>query len=412
MNVISQLDDIRRQNRVKILSCLRANGGMSRTAIASKTGLSAATVTTITADMLTDGILLRADEPVDPAGGRGRPRVKLYFNAQFACIGVIILRLNQIFVSVVDYCGSTIYQDEISLVTTSISTTRLLTALTDALQAGLNNIPDAKINLKHVGVCVQGTTDVSGTAMLWSPVIEPRNVPVSQYLSAKFGVSVSVHNDCNIIAKALRHNEPEIFQDDFAAVLLSQGIGIGLFQNGELVQGRNSSGTEFGHMTYMPEGALCRCGRHGCIEAYAGGYGIIRNAKNEDPCSSPQNDIKTEEMDNILALASAGDPSALRSFRQAGAAIGTGLANLFALIDPFPVAIVGVGAKAQDHLEHSIRKSIGQSNMHSDKVEIPILFYQDENPFIREGGALTALIEVDKYLSGNQNRKKAIEIVQ
>ncbi len=126
----------------------------------------------------------------------------------------------------------------------------------------------------------------------------------------------------------------------------------------------------------------------------------------------PQNDIKTEEMDNILALASAGDPSALRSFRQAGAAIGTGLANLFALIDPFPVAIVGVGAKAQDHLEHSIRKSIGQSNMHSDKVEIPILFYQDENPFIREGGALTALIEVDKYLSGNQNRKKAIEIVQ
>ncbi len=412
MNVISQLDDIRRQNRTKILSCLRANGGMSRTAIASKTGLSAATVTTITADMLANGILLRSEQPVDPAGGRGRPRVKLYFNAQFACIGVIVLRLNQIFVSIVDYCGNTIYEHEISLVTTSISTTRLLSALTGALRAGLAKIPDAKNNLKHVGVCVQGTTDVSGTTMLWSPVIEPRNVPVSQHLGAKFGVSVSIHNDCNIIAKALRHNEPEIFQDDFAAVLLSQGIGIGLFQNGELVQGRNSSGTEFGHMTYMPEGALCRCGRHGCIEAYAGGYGIFRTAMAQDPDSPPQDDIKSGEMDDILAQARAGDPNASHAFQQAGAAIGAGLANLFALIDPFPVAMVGIGAKARDQLEHSIRKSIGQSNMHSDKEEIPIMFYQDENPFIREGGALTALIEVDKYLASNQDRKRAIEIAQ
>ncbi len=410
MSVVNQLDDIRRQNRSKILSCLRVHGGMSRTAIAGRTNLSAATVTTITADMLATGILTRAEELVDTTGGRGRPRVNLHFNSQFACVGVIALRLNQLFVSIVDYCGDTIYQHEVSLVTTSISTNRLLAKLTDALRAGLDHVPGSDRNLIHVGVCVQGTTDVSGTSMLWSPVIEPRNVPIGEHLKSEFGASVSVHNDCNIIAKALRHNEPEIFQNDFATVLLSHGIGIGLFQNGELVQGRSSSGTEFGHMTYIPQGALCRCGRLGCIEAYAGGYGIYRNANNMNPSVLPKDEIKAEELDEILEKARANDPSALHSFEQAGAAIGTGLANLFALIDPFPIAIVGVGAKARDQLEQPIRKSIGQSRMHHEKREVPILFYEDENPFIRKGSAVTALMAVDETISSRQRRKTIASI--
>jgi predicted NBD/HSP70 family sugar kinase len=410
MSVVNQLDDIRRQNRSKILSCLRVHGGMSRTAIAGRTKLSAATVTTITADMLATGILTRAEELIDTTGGRGRPRVNLHFNSQFACVGVIALRLNQLFVSIVDYCGNTIYENEISLVTTSISTDKLLTILTNALRAGLDQIPGSDRNLVHVGVCVQGTTDVSGTSMLWSPVIEPRNVPIGKHLESKFGASVSVHNDCNIVAKALRHNEPEIFQNDFAAVLLSHGIGIGLFQNGELVQGRSSSGTEFGHMTYIPQGALCRCGRLGCIEAYAGGYSIYRNAEKIDPATMPKDDIKVEELDDILARARANDPAAMYSFEQAGAAIGTGLANLFALIDPFPIAIVGFGAKARDQLEPPIRKSIGQSRMHHEEKEVPILFYEDENPFIRKGCAVTALIAVDETISSRQRRKRIADI--
>jgi predicted NBD/HSP70 family sugar kinase len=410
MNTTNQMDEIRRQNRANILACLRTHSAMSRTGIAARTGLSAATISTITADMLANGILLRAEEANDPAAGRGRPRVNLSFNPAFSCVGVIVFQLNQIFVSIVDYSGQTIYSNEIPLVTTSISTEDLLDALVNALRTGLENVPDASGNLKHVSVCVQGTTDVSQTTMLWSPIVQTRNIPISQHLGMVFGVTVSVHNDCNIVAKALRYKEPDFFKADFAAIVLSHGIGIGLFQNGELVKGRNSSGTEFGHMTYIPGGALCRCGRLGCIEAYASEYGIYRNAKNLKQDTAPQDDIKSGEMDKILALAHANDPLAIASFEMAGAAIGTGLANLFALIDPFPVAIVGAGAKARDHLENIIRKSICGSNMHSHTEQVPILFYHDENPFLREGCALAALSEVDEHIASNQPRRKVTEI--
>ena len=404
MNTSNQMDDIRRQNRANILASLRTHGSVSRTTIASLTGLSAATVSTITADLLAGGILVHAEEISDAISGRGRPRVNLSFNADYACVGVFVIQFNRLYFSLVDYCGQTIYVRETSLVTTAISAGELLDILVKSVNCGLDEISGTREKLKHIGVCIQGTSDVLETTMLWSPVIQPRNVPIGEHLKKEFAVSVTVHNDCNIIAKSLRYKEPEIFQTDFAAVLLSQGIGIGLYQNGELVRGRNSSGTEFGHMTYIPGGALCRCGRRGCIEAYAGGYGIYRNANKQKQDAAPQDDITLKDMEDIWVLARKGDEVARHAFEEAGAAIGIGLANLFALIDPFPVAIVGLGARASDLLEKTIRKTICDSNMHPDIEKIPIVFYHDENPFMQDGCALTALSAVDENISSTQTR--------
>ncbi len=88
----------------------------------------------------------------------------------------------------------------------------------------------------------------------------------------------TVENDCNMIAVALRWHKPERYRDDFIAILLSHGIGMGMVLKGELFTGTQSSGGEFGHMIHRPDGALCRCGRRGCVEAYAGNYAIWRNA--------------------------------------------------------------------------------------------------------------------------------------
>ena len=400
MNSTNQLDEIRRQNRTKILAILRNNGTMSRTAIANLTGLSAATVSTITADMLANGILCDDEEPSDPISTRGRPRVNLSFNASYASVGVFVIQLNQIYLALVDYCGEIIYSSEISLVTSSISSEELLKNLVDALNVGLKQTPSVGQNLKHIGVGVQGTSDVLETMLLWSPAIQPRNVPIARVLNEQFGVSASIHNDCNIAAKSLRHKEPEVFQSDFATILLSQGIGIGLYLNGQLLKGQKSSGAEFGHMTYIPGGALCRCGRRGCIEAYAGSYGIFRSAENYNRDTPSDDNFDPVELAGILDQARGGDEAAIYAFKEAGRAIGTGLANLFAMHDPFPVAIVGMGATASDQLEGPIRQSISGSNMFGNTQEIPLHFYDNDIPFVREGCAITALMRVDEIISG------------
>ncbi|MFK5980542.1 MAG: ROK family protein [Rhizobiaceae bacterium] len=395
-------DDVRVQNRTKLISALRMKGSMSRTKLAEHTGLSAATVTLITADLLDKKILLRQEETAKVKNSRGRPRVTLAFNPDFARVGVIVLQLNHIMVSIVDYQGKTIFNDEYTLETTTISSELLLQEMIDFFSAGLQkaNIPQNR--LRHVSVGVQGATDIQGTKLRWSPIIQHQELLIKQSLEPAFGVPVSVHNDCNMIAQALRWNEPDIYHSDFAAILLSQGIGMGLYHNGQLVQGKRSSATEFGHMTYIPDGALCRCGRHGCIEAYASEYAIYRHANLQDADSPPNSNIKQREMDEIAEQARNNSPIAVESFERAGSAIGAGLASLFALIDPFPVVFVDTGTKAKDLIENSIRKTIGEMPMSLQPDEISMRFYEDKNPLIRDGCAVTALMEVDRDInSGN-----------
>ena len=61
-----------------------------------------------------------------------------------------------------------------------------------------------------------------------------------------------MENDCNMMAVALRWRDPERYRDDFIAILLSHGIGMGLVLKGELFTGTHSSGGEFGHMIHRP----------------------------------------------------------------------------------------------------------------------------------------------------------------
>src|SRR6185295_10353909 len=148
----------------------------------------------------------------------------------------------------------------------------------------------------------------------------------------------------NMIALALRSHDPERYRNDFIAILLSHGIGMGLVLRGELFIGTQSSGGEFGHMIHRPDGARCRCGRRGCVEAYAGNYAIWRSAHLQGEDEEPVADVSDADILALAAQARAGEGPERRAFAKAGEAIGFGLGSLFALIDPAPVAFVGVGA--------------------------------------------------------------------
>ena len=128
-------------------------------------------------------------------------------------------------------------------------------------------------------LAIQGITDARARTMLWSPITPHSDIRFADMLEREFAIPTTVENDCNMMAVALRWRDPERYRDDFIAILLSHGIGMGLVLKGELFTGTQSSGGEFGHMIHRPGGALCRCGRRGCVEAYAGNYAIWRNAR-------------------------------------------------------------------------------------------------------------------------------------
>ena len=144
-----------------------------------------------------------------------------------------------------------------------------------------------------------------------------------------------------MIARALRQWHGEELGPSFATVLFTHGVGMALTLDGRAFAGIRSSALEIGHLRFERDGALCRCGRRGCIEAYAADYGIARLAGGGPLDTAPPGRVAADTLDELIAAARRGERAAVQAFAVAGAAVGDGLAELFILLDPMPVALVG-----------------------------------------------------------------------
>lgn len=392
MTIIARSDDLRVRNRQRVMTAIRRAGRLSRIDIARNTGLSAATVTAIAAELVDSGLLVGVEAGERQRSGRGRPKVELSINPETAVVVSTVFKRNTVSSSVFDYAGDLLGEDLIETDTSTLDVDEIRQLLRRSV-AGVLEKTGSKKRLKRIVVGVQGTTDTSGHTMLWSPVTKHRDLAVAEWLSSDFSVPVRVWNDCDMIAKSLHWQDPEAFRANFAAILLSYGVGMGLFQNGEPMNGSLSSGMEFGHMTYIPDGEACRCGKRGCIEAYAGDYAIGRRAQVN---GSEQASADAFDVDKIVDAARNGEANAIGAINVAGSALGTGLANLFALTDPIPVALVGSGAKAFEFMEAPMRRALKDSIPGEVSATIDITCFPDEMPIIHNGCAISALLVVDR----------------
>lgn len=390
-------DDLRRQNRETVLRALRRAVTLSRTALCRVTGLSPATVSAITAGLLGERVLVEWRENGAPAQKRGRPQVALALNPAVASVAAISLTLNRVSAALIDYSGKLIAEEIHRFDTVKAGPEQLAGEIETTLRRVLDAHPAEARWLMEIAVGIQGVTDANGRLLLWSPITPVTDLPLAGQLERKFGVPAVLANDCNMIAEGLRWRDPERFGADFAALLLSNGIGMGLYLRDQPFNGVRSSAAEFGHMIHIPHGARCRCGKHGCIEAYAGDYAIRRRAALRSPDAPPEDDIPVEDM-RALAKKARHSPGPERdAYREAGTAIGTGLGNLFALIDPVPVALVGPGAAEFSLIEETMREAIAGSMAGSKFDTIAIQCYAEEHSLIREGCMITALKNIDRH---------------
>lgn len=388
------IDLVRENNRALILRALRRGGAQSRTALGRVTGLSPAAVSGITSAMLEEGLLLQADAENETAKGRGRPQVKLLLNPLHASVVAVMIAVNRIRLKLIDYAGEERAESRVDVAALELQRGDFIRAIGDAVFTLLEDCPHPAGPLSRIEISVQGITDGAGAKILWSPVLRAREIDLGRRFSRRFGVPVSVMNDCAAMTEALQWIDPPRYRGRFAAVLIGYGVGMGLFIDGAPFVGLRDSAVEFGHMNHVPGGALCRCGRRGCVEAYAADYAIWRRAKGLDTgalVAPPQ----PEEMARIEELARVGDEQARTAYREAGRAIGFGLGRLFALIGPVPVAFTGSGTSSIDLLEAGLRDGFEQSLVEDLRGELVFETLGDEVTLVFKGLAMAALNRLD-----------------
>lgn len=383
-------DDVRLRNRAALISALREDGPRSRTALAAATGLSAATVSAIGGALLEEGVL--APVAAEAQGGRGRPQAPLGLNPARATAAAIVVSNRAVDTVVVDYAGDAIGRSWRGALPRDAGPAALFAALAaeiDAARAGA--LRSGAPALAALTIAWQGVADAEARRVVWSPIIDARGVDFAGPLAARCGGRVAVMNDAAMVAEAFlrggarRSGAPT----DLALLLVGPGVGMGLVLDGAAAAGRASSAMEFGHMTHVPGGAPCACGRLGCVEAYAADYAILRAAGRD-------------ERDDPLALAQAardGDRAALAAFAAAGEALGYGLGRLFALLGPLPVALAGSGAAAADLLRPAMAAALKQALAPELSGPLELSVAGDATALALEGAAAHALRRLDAALA-------------
>jgi predicted NBD/HSP70 family sugar kinase len=386
------MDEVRRRNRALLLAALRRAGPASRTRLSALTGLSSGAVSSLSADMLGEGLIAPALALPGEAGARGRPQAPLCLDRRRGMVAALSVAASGVRLRLVDYAGGAVAESDGPALPAGVGAAEAAATLGDRID-GLRAAAGPTPSLSAVALAVQGVVDKGARRVLWSPILATRGLDLAGPLEDRFGAPVSVRNDCAMMAEALHRREPDAWGGDFAVLLIGRGVGMGLYLGGAPFEGRASSAAEFGHLVHRPEGPLCRCGARGCVEAYAADYALLRAAGRAPPdalAAPPPGAVA-----RLAAQARAGDGAARAAFEAAGEALGYGLGRLFTLVGPVPVAATGAGAAALDLMEPALRAGLAAA--HAPELASPLRLDTagDETALALEGAALSALGRLD-----------------
>jgi predicted NBD/HSP70 family sugar kinase len=339
--LIPSVADSMRPLRQQIFERIRAAGTLPRVQVAKELGVSPASVTAITSELIENGLIEEVVSVRDGEQTRGRPPVALGVRAGAHLVAGIKLSDRENTAVVVDFAGNLLASEtmrqrqglhELAEILDEVET--LVGRVT--ARAGID-----RRDLSAVGIGVPGFVDSASGSVFWSPVLRERQVPLAAAVEERLGLPVHIDNDANLVALAELWFGVGRELADFAVVTIEHGVGMGLVLNHRLYRGAHGVGTELGHMKVQLDGALCRCGQRGCLEAYVADYALAREATTALNLIHHDRQSTGELLESLFEQAKDENSAARSIFRRAGRYLAVGLANVVNLFDPGLIILSG-----------------------------------------------------------------------
>lgn len=334
----------------RVLALIRATGDVTRAELVERTGLSRATVGARLDGLQQAGLIAEAELT---STSRGRPPSRFRFRHEGGALLIADSGATGVRLAVTDLAGSVLEQSRLAL-DIAAGPEPWLGAVVDAFAALLADLHLGATDVRGIGLALPGPVD-SVAGMVVSPPIMTGwdRYPIRAHLSAHFDAPVVVENDANAMAIG-EHRLAHPGVSSMLMLKLATGIGAGLIAGGTIFRGADGAAGDIGHIqVVVPEEGTppqCRCGNQGCIEAYAGGWAIVRDLREAGQ--------QVTSVHDAVQLIATGDPTATRLLRRAGRIIGIALSDAVSLLNPEVVVIGGELAGAENHLFAGIRESV------------------------------------------------------
>ncbi|MBP2217943.1 ROK family protein [Arthrobacter sp. CAN_C5] len=323
---------------VAVARAVLIHGPLSRAALTARLDLSAASLTRLAKPLLDSGVLVEVNDVADGSVGRpSRPLDIAPHKGRFVGVKLTGTHL---------YAVSTGIRAEPMAWIDHPLTDRSPGGVIDDIARSINNLEIE--DLTGVGVSLGGF--VRHGVVEHAPFLEWHGVHLAELLSERVGAPVTVENDVVALAEAERWFGIGRDLPGFAIVTIGAGVGYGLVVGGQAVRTVDAGAGTGGHIPLAAGGPVCPDGHRGCAQAVltSGAIAGQVSAALQRPVS----------YDEVLRLASAGEPSAQTVVNAAGDALGRFIALAANLTLQSSVVLAGEGIGIYDLVAHRVTNAV------------------------------------------------------
>lgn len=267
-------------------------------------------------------------------------------------------------------------------------------ASVDALMPIIDTVGGIE-KIKALGIGAPNGNYYNGTIEYAANLVWQGVVPIAKKFEEALGIPVIVTNDANAAAVGEFTYGVARGMKNFIMITLGTGVGSGIYINGQLVLGCDGLAGELGHLTVVPGGRTCGCGRKGCLETYCSATGVARTAREYlDKRDTPSllRDIKPEDITSfeVYKAAVAGDELAKEIFEVTGSMLGEACANFALFCSPEAFIFMGGLTKAGDLLMKPLQKAYDEHvlSVYKGKAKLMLSGLKDSETAVLGASAL------------------------
>jgi len=298
----------------------------------------------------------------------GRKPTLLHIKSHDRLAVAVDIRFSKTYVMVCDLSGR---QLALETYDTIFSIPEFVRNLADRIRRMLKTNGIAA-GVEGVGVAVPGMVDQRSGRILNAPALGWKGVEFRHQLAAATRLPVEIENSgraCTLAHLWLERSEPARPQN-FVYVGVSDGVGVGVVVNGELLRGSDHIAGEFAHVPLNLEGPRCMCGANGCWEAYISNLATLSRYFGWNLYKLSPNKLNVKRHANgthqsftvldLIARARAGDRKAMDAIQATGRFMGLGLGTIINVINPECIYLDGEITTAWDLIENTVRPAMAE----------------------------------------------------
>lgn len=344
-------------NRRIVLNLIRKHQPVSRAELSRQSGLQRSTVSAITEELISERWVKEGALGYLP---RGRKPVHLHINEERAGIIGINIRPSGTTIALAALDTRFLARDAMP---TSNNPQAFLRELNRRI--GKLRKSHSQVNCEGIGIALPGRVDPKSGRLIFAPNLGWDAVDLKEPIEQATGLPVQLENAANACALAElwsgRHDESV---RNLVAVTVSEGIGVGLILNGQLITGASGLAGEFGHVTLDEDGPPCQCGNRGCWEVCGSNSAAVRYYAQANSSGRPSRSTLSLSFDDLLQLVREGDAKASAALDRMAHFLGAGLAMLVGGLAPDAIVVIGEVTGAWDLVgpivERTLKERLGR----------------------------------------------------